>query len=243
MNNNELQQAAEKKFPMMPEDEFNKTLQHTLDIRTYANYQIGILNKRDIFIAGANWRESQQEGGESRIDELLRLQIEECRIHVDRCSRDVGQSSGQLNEWILSTPVIDYHKTVTIPLPAVGRSAEEVEKYFDNNSDCYADTWYSNGIVAEMTQGEVIPAMTKNAFLKYASQFKAVSAPAASQVEFLKEVLAEVSWLFDNMNTLHTSDHFNRPANLIQQLKDAIEQWGTISLSDAGEENKTLKQV
>lgn len=40
------------------------------------------------------------------LTKLMKAQVEECRIHVDRHSRDMGQSSYQLNEWIQSTPLV-----------------------------------------------------------------------------------------------------------------------------------------
>lgn len=52
---------------------------------------------------------SHQPGGwsESDLKKLLLAQIEECRVHFDRCARDKGVSSKETNEWIESTPLIN----------------------------------------------------------------------------------------------------------------------------------------
>ena len=41
-----------------------------------------------------------------------------------------------------------------------------LKKLFQNNSDCYADTWSQDGLGAPMVEGEVIQAMTVEQFIK-----------------------------------------------------------------------------
>jgi len=41
----------------------------------------------------------------------------------------------------------------------------ELRRLFENNSDCYADTWSQDGLGAPMVEGEVIQAMTVNKFI------------------------------------------------------------------------------
>lgn len=41
-----------------------------------------------------------------------------------------------------------------------------LKKLFQNNSDCYADTWSQDGLGAPMVEGEVIQAMTIEQFIK-----------------------------------------------------------------------------
>ncbi len=49
-----------------------------------------------------------------------------------------------------------------------GLSDEDINRLFDNNSDCYADTWTvnPNNDTLPMIEGNVIPAMTKETFVK-----------------------------------------------------------------------------
>jgi hypothetical protein len=41
---------------------------------------------------------------------------------------------------------------------------ERLRQVFKNNSDCYADTWYSDG--GSMEEGDVIQAMTEDKFIE-----------------------------------------------------------------------------
>ena len=50
------------------------------------------------------------------------------------------------------------------------KSKEEIEKLFNNNSDCYADTWHIKG--DNMIEGEVIPAMTRDRFVKVYQEYQ-----------------------------------------------------------------------
>jgi hypothetical protein len=45
-------------------------------------------------------------------------------------------------------------------------SDEALKKLFQNNSDCYADTWSQDGLGAPMVEGEVIQAMTAEKFIE-----------------------------------------------------------------------------
>lgn len=45
-------------------------------------------------------------------------------------------------------------------------SDEALKKLFQNNSDCYADTWSQDGLGAPMVEGEVIQAMTVEKFIE-----------------------------------------------------------------------------
>jgi len=45
-------------------------------------------------------------------------------------------------------------------------SDDFLKKLFENNSDCYADTWSQDGLGAPMVEGEVIQAMTVEQFIK-----------------------------------------------------------------------------
>jgi len=45
-------------------------------------------------------------------------------------------------------------------------SDEALKKLFQNNSDCYADTWQQDGLGAPMVEGEVIQAMTVEKFIE-----------------------------------------------------------------------------
>ena len=45
-------------------------------------------------------------------------------------------------------------------------SDEVLKKLFQNNSDCYADTWSQDGLGAPMVEGEVIQAMTVQKFIE-----------------------------------------------------------------------------
>ena len=45
-----------------------------------------------------------------------------------------------------------------------------LEQYFDNHSDCYADTWEKDRL-GNMVEGKVVPAMTKEAAIKFTLQF------------------------------------------------------------------------
>ena len=45
-------------------------------------------------------------------------------------------------------------------------SDDYLKKLFQNNSDCYADTWSQDGLGAPMVEGEVIQAMTVEQFVK-----------------------------------------------------------------------------
>ena len=63
------------------------------------------------------------------------------------------------------------HKELNPPLQqcSVVRSLPSddfLKKLFQNNSDCYADTWSQDGLGAPMVEGEVIQAMTVEQFIK-----------------------------------------------------------------------------
>ena len=62
----------------------------------------------DVFLTAVEAYSSASNDGKSivsdslppeKVDKLLQMQIEECRVYIDRRSRDFGQSSYQLNEW------------------------------------------------------------------------------------------------------------------------------------------------
>ena len=65
----------------------------------------------------------------------------------------------------------------------INKLSAELGQLFENNSDCYADTWLDIGI--EMQQGEVIQAMTKEKFIKVAESF------ASMRVEQEKESIRQ----------------------------------------------------
>lgn len=45
-----------------------------------------------------------------KVDELLKMQIEECRYFTQRCARDKGMASSEYDKWISETPVLTIHK-------------------------------------------------------------------------------------------------------------------------------------
>jgi len=45
-----------------------------------------------------------------KVDLLLKMQIEECRVYIDRRARDYGQSSYQMNEWFGEIKPVDWRQ-------------------------------------------------------------------------------------------------------------------------------------
>jgi len=66
-----------------------------------------------------------------------------------------------------------------------GVTEQQLAQLFDNNSDCFADTWRDGGADLNgkqlMIEGDVISAMTKQKFIEIISGFKA-SAPVSEWV-------------------------------------------------------------
>ena len=45
-----------------------------------------------------------------KVDQLLKMQIEECRYFAQRCARDYGAASADYDKWIAETPIITLHR-------------------------------------------------------------------------------------------------------------------------------------
>jgi hypothetical protein len=45
-----------------------------------------------------------------KVDQLLKMQIEECRYFAQRCARDYGAASADYDKWIAETPTITLHR-------------------------------------------------------------------------------------------------------------------------------------
>lgn len=45
-----------------------------------------------------------------KVDQLLKMQIEECRYFAQRCARDYGAASADYDKWIAETPMITLHR-------------------------------------------------------------------------------------------------------------------------------------
>lgn len=45
-----------------------------------------------------------------KVDQLLKMQIEECRYFAQRCARDYGAASADYDKWIAETPMIMLHR-------------------------------------------------------------------------------------------------------------------------------------
>lgn len=93
---------------------------------------------------------------------------------------------------------------------------ESAEKWFDNNSDCYADTGrFEND--GSYTEGEVIPAITKETFLKFTqySPDKLIIEKMGQLIEHLKAY--DTLWEADEFKTwLYKKRKLERE---LQQLK------------------------
>lgn len=96
--------------------------------------------------------------------------------HAQLCPKCNGQGTvakpphvpGDVNEWSSTSAVhvcdVCNGDKLIYPKLSASPKLEEMLKLFDNNSDCYADTWTDIG--TEMKQGEVVPAMTRDKFIE-----------------------------------------------------------------------------
>ncbi len=71
----------------------------------------------------------------------------------------------------LNYGIIDEKEARTLLLSLLGAvrslpSDDFLKKLFQNNSDCYADTWSQDGLGAPMVEGELIQAITLEQFIK-----------------------------------------------------------------------------
>lgn len=57
---------------------------------------------------------------EEKVEELLKMQIEEVRIFVQRCARDYGMANQEYDKWISETPVLDIYKPFDGEFEATG---------------------------------------------------------------------------------------------------------------------------
>lgn len=69
----------------------------------------------------------------------------------------------------------------------------EIRQLFKNNSDCYADThWYSDDTIPPTkVEGEVIQAMTEDAFIKISERIK---------IEYAISILEEMANKYEYIN-------------------------------------------
>jgi hypothetical protein len=64
-------------------------------------------------------------------------------------------------------PLQQYHGVRSLPCVVRSLPSDDfLKKLFQNNSDCYADTWSQDGLGSPMVEGEVIQAMTVEQFIK-----------------------------------------------------------------------------
>lgn len=69
-----------------------------------------------------------------KIEKLLRAQIEEVRVFVDRCARDKGMASVDFDQWISETPIIsieEYLKDQLEAVPTFPSDEEMMQKAHD----------------------------------------------------------------------------------------------------------------
>ena len=111
--------------------------------------------------------------------------------------------------------------------PAPGQKSEVVEaaQLFDNNSDCYADTgkFLNDG---GYTEGEVIPAMTKDAFLKLLPQLKPYTPPAGAAVKFQCRV---DKWLLACFGKVISRDKIERNHRFLEEALELVQSLGCTS--------------
>lgn len=75
---------------------------------------------------------------------------------------------------------------------------EKAEQWFENNSDCYADTWKDIGEspsgAKEMVEGEVIQAITKAKFLEFLTETATLFAKQACEMQKVKCASVDVPY-------------------------------------------------
>ena len=75
----------------------------------------------------------------------------------------------------------------------------DIGQIFENNFDCYADTWQDNNdtIPPTMVEGDVIMAMTKEAFIKVVKELNLPVVSKSFTVKQIVELLEEEETLDD----------------------------------------------
>ena len=97
----------------------------------------------------------------------------------------------------------------------------DIGQIFENNFDCYADTWQDNNdtIPPTMVEGDVVMAMTKEAFIKV---FKELTSTDVSQqrelpqevfIEGYKQRAEESDLIFDNASRMYAISLFDKWKN------------------------------
>jgi len=100
----------------------------------------------------------------------------------------VKNRTGSYEKWIEN--IIDglkqYHASINKPKGGI-------EKLFDNNSDCYADTREecNDTIPPTLVEGKVIPAMTKQKFIEVVSKIKAKEGKSEGEWQTEKPIFRE----------------------------------------------------
>jgi len=68
----------------------------------------------ELAIARGEIKQEIQDGMPfNKVDQLLKMQIEECRYYAQRCARDWGAASADYDKWIKETPLVKYHNKST----------------------------------------------------------------------------------------------------------------------------------